>query len=69
MKKLVREFATFDPAKDSDVLQSCIQKGRQSIELGLYQAQFRYSNMHIVDKNWHDAWLAYISGWYTSIHL
>ncbi|KAL9549548.1 hypothetical protein MBANPS3_005154 [Mucor bainieri] len=62
MKKLVQEMAIFDPAQDSDVLQSCIQKGRQSIELGLYQAQIRYSNMHIVDKDWHDAWLAFISG-------
>ncbi|GAN09795.1 hypothetical protein MAM1_0292d09328 [Mucor ambiguus] len=62
MKKLVQEIATFNPAKDSDVLQSCIHKARQSIELGLYQAQFRYSNMHLVDKDWHDAWLAFISG-------
>ncbi|KAK4511140.1 uncharacterized protein ATC70_012352 [Mucor velutinosus] len=62
MKKLVQEIATFDPAKDSDVLQACIQKGRQSIELSLYQAQFRYSNTHIVDKDWYDAWLLFISG-------
>lgn len=62
MKKLVQEIATFNPAEDSNMLQTCIQKGRQSIELGLYQAQFRFSNMHIVDKDWHDAWLAFISG-------
>ncbi|KAF1799705.1 hypothetical protein FB192DRAFT_1388095 [Mucor lusitanicus] len=63
MKKLVQEIATSDPIEDSSALQSCIQKERQSIELGLYQAQFiRYSNMHIVDKDWHDAWLAFISG-------
>ncbi|KAL9546515.1 hypothetical protein PS6_007625 [Mucor atramentarius] len=62
MKKLVQGIATFNPAEDSELLQSCIQKGRQSIELGLYQTQFRYSSMHIVDKGWHDAWLTFISG-------
>lgn len=62
MKKLVQDITTFKPTEDDDLLQSYIDKGRQSIEYSLYQIQFRYSSMHIVDKKWHDSWLAFISG-------
>ncbi|KAI8639764.1 hypothetical protein BD408DRAFT_349332 [Parasitella parasitica] len=62
MKKFVQDFATYKPTEDDESLQYWIDKRRRDIEYHLYQVQFRYSSMGLVDKVWHDSWLAFISG-------
>ncbi|CEP15659.1 hypothetical protein [Parasitella parasitica] len=62
MKSFIQDFVTYKPTEDDESLQHCINKKRRDIEYGLYRIQFRYSSMHIVDKDWHNSWLAFISG-------
>lgn len=64
MKKLTKRLALVTQESDGEELVLSITKGRQEIESGIFRIQFRNSTMHLVEKGWHTAWLAFISGKY-----
>lgn len=64
MKKATKSLASVTEGTDSQELVLSITKGRQEIESGIFRNQFRNSTVHLIEKGWYTAWLAFISGKY-----
>lgn len=69
MKRATKKLASVTQEADSQELVLSITKGRQEIESGIFRIQFRNSTMHLVEKSWYTAWMAFISGKYAGTIL
>ncbi|KAG2228978.1 hypothetical protein INT48_008691 [Thamnidium elegans] len=58
MKKLTKKLGSVTQETDNQL----ITKRRQEVESDIFRIQFRNSTTHIIQKDWHTAWLDFISG-------